>query len=118
MIKDDPHTYTVYRCYDAADQLIYIGCAFTAKARFAQHRQRTEWWSEVDRIEQEPVTGRRAALTHERALIEQHEPKHNRMYTARCDLTPNAARARAIGAAKKAAWDAAVRARVAEQAAS
>lgn len=68
---------TVYRCYDDAERLLYIGCTVKPALRFKQHAASKAWWAEVARIEQTPVTGWRHAEEVERTAIEAERPLYN-----------------------------------------
>ncbi|MEU6340273.1 GIY-YIG nuclease family protein [Streptomyces sp. NPDC046977] len=42
----------MYRCYDAADTLLYVGCSIDPDRRLHEHR-RKDWWPQVTRSEVE-----------------------------------------------------------------
>jgi hypothetical protein len=44
-------TYTVYRLYDAENNLLYVGATSDIPKRFAEHRRDKAWWPEVVRAE-------------------------------------------------------------------
>lgn len=68
----------LYRLYDAAGRLLYVGISYSAIQRMAQHRADKEWFGEVARIEIEKVPGERAAVLHaERIAIVNEKPIHN-----------------------------------------
>ena len=60
--------YAVYRLYDAAGRLLYVGQSELPSERANDHVQRSPWGSRVARVEQEWFTNRPDALIHERAL--------------------------------------------------
>lgn len=38
MTEDRPYPHYVYRCYDAEDRLLYIGCTYDVAGRIRQHQ--------------------------------------------------------------------------------
>lgn len=69
----------IYRCFDSAGQLLYIGC--TSKpviVRCASHAQAKEWWPDVATITEQVVIGWQAGLNAERAAIQVELPLHNK----------------------------------------
>lgn len=75
--RDLPHY--VYRCYDADDRLLYVGCSYNPPSRFRQHRS-TEWYGDVARTRLVVFPDRRKALDMERLAIETEGPIHNRQH--------------------------------------
>lgn len=55
----------VYRCYDAAGQLLYVGQSTNVLRRLGQHMTKL-WWPEVERIEVTSHTSAHAANVAER----------------------------------------------------
>ena len=53
-ITDEPTA--VYRFYDEADRLLYVGISRNPAARWAQHAVEKKWWPRVDRFE-DPTEG-------------------------------------------------------------
>lgn len=41
----------VYRCYDRAGRLLYLGCTYNPRKRLAEHRSTSSWFAEVARTE-------------------------------------------------------------------
>lgn len=72
----------VYRLYDAADELLYIGCTCQLKTRLAWHRKR-EYGHRIARVASEVIWPRDTALNHEGALIEALQPSFNKRLTPR-----------------------------------
>lgn len=76
-------THYVYRCYDKAGQLLYIGCTEDVEARMQVHR--SSWHNpasaylslHMDRYEVEEIVGRTAARKAERAAIKAEAPLLN-----------------------------------------
>lgn len=67
----------VYRCYDADDRLIYVGCTVSPVQRMDQHRQ-TSWWHEqVARTRFIVFPNRDYALSMERQAIADENPRWN-----------------------------------------
>ena len=46
-----PDTHDLYRFYNAADQLLYIGISLHAAARASQHSKAQPWWQDVARMD-------------------------------------------------------------------
>lgn len=67
----------LYRMYDDADNLLYIGISKSAFARFEQHCQDKPWINEVTRWEREQHPTRSAALAAEHKAIKAEHPRYN-----------------------------------------
>jgi predicted GIY-YIG superfamily endonuclease len=67
----------VYRLYDAAGQLLYVGVAFDFNKRFKQHATHKTWWPQVARKEVIWFADRLSALTEEAGAIATEGPLHN-----------------------------------------
>lgn len=84
----------VYRGYDRAGVLLYVGITWSPKQRFAQHdADLTEpWWSDIRRMEIRWYPSRRRALELEWIAIQTEHPIHNKMhnphYRGRTYVTP------------------------------
>lgn len=70
-------TTALYRFYDAAGGLLYVGITLNPKARFTDHRHEKPWWHEVSTIKLETHPTREAALAAERLAIIAEHPMHN-----------------------------------------
>lgn len=70
-------TAVVYRAYNAAGQLLYVGCTGSPKARMKDHSQRAPWWSEHVRIEISDRMSTRDALDLETEAIWALGPIYN-----------------------------------------
>ncbi|MFB4275783.1 GIY-YIG nuclease family protein [Nonomuraea sp. MTCD27] len=68
---------TLYRLYDTADRLLYVGVAGNPGRRFEQHRAEKPWWGQVARITLEHHPTREAALDAELTAIRTENPRHN-----------------------------------------
>lgn len=78
--------YHVYRCYDADDQLLYVGVTTDMRQRHTEHAGQKEWYSEVARIETEEFDSGDEAAEREMVLLTHERPRYNsptaRRYTA------------------------------------
>lgn len=72
----------VYRLYDAADGLLYVGITLDIGRRFTTHAADKPWWSAVARIAVQHYPTRAQAVEAERAAIVADKPawnvQHNR----------------------------------------
>lgn len=73
----------LYRLYDEAGALLYIGISHQPEVRFEQHADQKEWWPLVDRREVEWFGDRLTAATAEAAAIRSEDPEHNGTYSPR-----------------------------------
>lgn len=73
----------LYRHFDAAGQLLYIGISIRPFTRASEHRQRSDWFMTVARIEIEWFDTRADAEQAEWAAIKAERPPHNKAYTKR-----------------------------------
>lgn len=72
----------LYRLFDAADQLLYVGIAFVPETRWRRHAK-TEWGPLIARREAEWFPDRRSARAVELHLIRTLQPPHNIAETPR-----------------------------------
>lgn len=70
-------TSTLYRVYDAADALLYVGITNDPAERFGAHAFRKHWWHEAVRISLEHFDSREACARAELAAIRSEQPRHN-----------------------------------------
>ena len=68
----------LYRHYDDADNLLYVGISVSTPIRLAQHKQGSAWFGDIAKITIEHFQCRADALRAERAAIECENPKHNK----------------------------------------
>jgi predicted GIY-YIG superfamily endonuclease len=68
----------LYRLYNAADEVIYIGISDDPVARMKQHAADKDWWPEVTRKTLVWYSSRTAAETAETIAIGLEQPKHNK----------------------------------------
>jgi predicted GIY-YIG superfamily endonuclease len=77
--REFPHY--VYRCYDHAGRLLYVGCTYNPVARARQHRaERGPWIAHVARTRWIVWPNRRKALDMERLAIETEAPLFNKAF--------------------------------------
>jgi prevent-host-death family protein len=81
----DDHRTALYRLYDEADALLYIGISHQPEVRFDQHAMAKEWWPQVARREVQWFDDRPSAAAAEAAAIRAEDPEHNRTYSPRRD---------------------------------
>ena len=67
----------LYRLYNSADQLLYIGISADPKVRWAQHAVDKDWWPQVLRRDVEWMPSRAQAEAAERHAIVSEKPVHN-----------------------------------------
>lgn len=70
-------TNTLYRAYDKAGQLLYVGVSCRGIRRFDEHAKRP-WWQTVAAIKVEHFHDRKAAFDAESLAITAEAPVHNR----------------------------------------
>jgi hypothetical protein len=73
----------VYRLFNQAGELLYIGMASNALARIGAHRA-TAWFRSVIRIELQWFPNRNAAETAEKTAIAEETPQHNKQHNGGC----------------------------------
>jgi hypothetical protein len=75
---NDRQVWTVYRYYDTAGRLLYVGVTGQGHWRTHEHRRAAPWWPLVVRAEFEHFTNGVIAFEHETALITRLAPLYNR----------------------------------------
>lgn len=70
-------TSTLYRVYDAAGALLYIGITNDPAERFGAHAGLKPWWHEAVRIDLEHFDTREVCARAELAAIRSEHPRHN-----------------------------------------
>lgn len=68
----------VYRLYDEAGHLLYIGMSNDPVRRWREHRKEMFWWREVERHERTWYASARLADQAERAAIIMENPRYNK----------------------------------------
>lgn len=74
---------TVYRIFDHANTLLYVGISNRVDARIEQHRKDKEWFWRVDRITTVNYPDRATALEVEKAAIISEKPIYNVIHNNR-----------------------------------
>lgn len=81
----DNYRTALYRLYDEAGVLLYIGISHQPEVRFEQHAKLKEWWPQVARREVEWFDDRPSAAVAEATAIRSEDPEHNGTYSPRRD---------------------------------
>ena len=68
----------VYRCYDTAGVLLYVGMTGSVPGRVSQHRQSGGWSDRIARVDQSGPMSRKAAAALEAKQIAELAPEFNR----------------------------------------
>lgn len=71
----------IYRHFDAAGALLYIGISLSAVQRLAQHRDKP-WFDRIATVTVEPCENRADALARERDAIREERPLFNKIHAA------------------------------------
>ena len=71
----------LYRHYNSAGALLYVGVSNDVDRRLVQHRRDSRWASDIDKVAVETFPTREDALTAERLAIETEKPLHNTTYS-------------------------------------
>lgn len=91
-LKPDPSPeVAVYRIYDVADVLLYVGITNDTDTRWRDHLRSKSWWeSGAHRYEVAWYPTRGDALAEEQRAIQNEHPKHNWMHAVlpRIAITP------------------------------
>ncbi|HEY6019442.1 MAG TPA: GIY-YIG nuclease family protein [Candidatus Paceibacterota bacterium] len=69
--------HTVYRLYDDADRLLYVGYSSNLFHRLRRHRQKAEWWPQVELVRIDECPTKPDALSIERQYIWYLHPAFN-----------------------------------------
>lgn len=67
----------LYRCFDEADDLLYVGISRQVKNRLYFHSLNSPWYKEVTKVTHQNFNSRVEAQLAEAAAIKIEEPKHN-----------------------------------------
>lgn len=70
-------TCTLYRHFDAAGTLLYVGISTAALFRLHQHKKRSDWFPRIAKITLEHYPDRPAALAAEKVAIQTENPLYN-----------------------------------------
>lgn len=85
----DAEQTALYRHYNAAGELLYVGISLCVVSRLAQHRRDSAWFREIANIAVEWHPTREAACDAEVAAIRAERPIHN-IANARSQCRPHA----------------------------
>lgn len=77
MSERDSATTTLYRFFDSAGILLYVGISAQPLVRFGQHRADKPWWVNIGSITTHHYTSRRAALEAEAEAVKTERPLYN-----------------------------------------
>jgi predicted GIY-YIG superfamily endonuclease len=75
-IAQDPRV-ALYRLFDDADHLLYVGITVNPDARFAEHARTKPWWPDVATRAVAWCDNRGIAVAAEAAAIKSEQPVHN-----------------------------------------
>ncbi len=75
--------HALYRFYDHAGELLYIGITKDPSTRWARHSEDKKWWHEVQRIAIQTMPDRESALKAEREAIKAEKPRYNIVHRQR-----------------------------------
>jgi predicted GIY-YIG superfamily endonuclease len=76
-VVGNAHETAVYRAFDAAGRLLYVGITKSPQTRMRGHQRTSEWWPEMQSVVFEWHATRIEALDVERDLIESLRPPFN-----------------------------------------
>lgn len=67
----------LYRHYDENDALLYVGISLSTINRLSQHKQHSDWFSNIRKVTVEEYLTRQDAIDAETRAIQEEKPKHN-----------------------------------------
>lgn len=70
----------IYRHYDSAGRLLYIGCTGDPRSRYHVHKNKSPWFMDVTRIDVQAIGERKQAHKAEIEAILTEQPIHNRYH--------------------------------------
>lgn len=73
-------TAQLYRHFDAAGELLYVGISLSAISRLGQHAAVSPWFKDITNVTIETLPSREEALAAERVAIKTERPKFNINY--------------------------------------
>ncbi|MET7900365.1 GIY-YIG nuclease family protein [Streptomyces sp. NPDC005355] len=73
----DPIRTALYRCFDADEELLYVGISNDPANRWRQHQSTATWWRDVTMRTVEWYDDRPSAEAAERKAIQTECPRHN-----------------------------------------
>lgn len=72
-----PQRTALYRHFNAAGELLYVGISLSAVQRLSQHKQTAAWFAQIARVDIEWHPSRQAAEEAEKAAIRKENPRFN-----------------------------------------
>lgn len=90
----------LYRHFDAAGDLLYVGISTDALKRLMAHSRHASWYNKITTVTIEHFPSRRAASAAEIAAIRNEHPKHNTAWTPKDDRLERAVVAAQAGTLK------------------
>ena len=79
-------TFVLYRCYDKAGRLIYVGSTSSYRRRLSEHLRHSWWYSLTDRLATRQYPSLEAARAAEEVAIQEEQPVFNTACTGRAWL--------------------------------
>lgn len=73
----------LYRHFDAAGNLLYVGISFNALHRLSQHREHSSWFEKIARVDILQFETREAAAAAEKNAIQEENPVYNVVFKAK-----------------------------------
>jgi len=67
----------LYRHFDSNDKLLYVGVSLNAINRLSQHRDVSEWFTDIAKVTIEQFPNRQEVLDAETKAIQNENPKYN-----------------------------------------
>lgn len=78
-----PGRHHLYRHFDAAGTLLYVGISYSALHRMAEHKQMSHWFWSIARVEVVAYKTREIAMRAEQIAIRNERPLHNVVHSIR-----------------------------------
>lgn len=75
-----PGLFHLYRHYDDAGTLLYVGVSLSAVARLCEHKRTAEWFQRLRRVDVEWFPTREASIEAEKKAIKAEKPKFNKQH--------------------------------------
>lgn len=70
----------LYRHFDKAGKLLYVGISLSTSVRLLQHRNNSQWFNEIATITIEKFEDRKSAAKAEKEAIRSEAPRYNITY--------------------------------------
>jgi len=68
----------LYRHFNAEGQLLYVGVSLRSMKRLAEHKNNSDWFNEITRVDIEHFSDRKTAMDAERKAVQEENPKYNK----------------------------------------